>query len=154
MIKNNDREMFVMKKILLSFIVLFSVLIISGFVKEDIGASYSFRSSDDQQLIKQNNDVYKNSDDFVYYELANDQTETKEKSKYTIELIVLIIAAIILSFFVFKPSNIRKAKIIRNAFIPMHEEPYEPTDLNVAISYSTILFIFIVVIFSIITILY
>jgi len=197
-------------KNLIIFIILIFVLFLSGCTEPS--ESYAYVKYEGKQFIKQSEGVYKNENDYVYYNEQDGKTvitmtfsdvhidihpgkdpmviypdgcmmyvvvkdglitgygpgsighfhdftsfatltfeqidnsaaeKAEERLSYISILSILIVICIFTSFFVFKPNNVRHLIILKNSILPLHEEPYEPTDLNVGLNYISFLTVFI-----------
>lgn len=129
-----------MKKGLILFIVVFLTLIFVGF-ENIVSANELSVSTYDNQFGSEFNNAAMQLIELV----ENSSLEESEEKLENIGLLILgILMLVFTTFFVFVPKNIVRMKIMMNTIIPMHEEPYEPTSLNVALIYTGYLIIFLV----------
>lgn len=105
-------------------------------------------------------DVFSHNHSYIdYYEISLEQTDNSaaemvDYRKLMIPpLILVVIMAFFCGIFVFKPSYVSRFTIFWNKIIPMHKEPYEPSELNITLQYIGFLFCFIAGVIGVIFIL-
>jgi hypothetical protein len=77
------------------------------------------------------------------YNTEEERFGIPDGKEFIYSLLITLIGTFVCGLFVFKPDNIRRMAKWGNAIIPLHREPYEPSDLYISLHYIGLLISFI-----------